>query len=297
MVSSGSGDTSARPSARARAFCSSMALRTAGMPPRRSCSATGSCSGRSSASAALRWVDTGWRRRGRSDRSGRAGRGPERARARRARVARVRSGRSPGARPVGGAPRRGRGVACGASGRVRVGPDAGVSSRRPAPRRGRRCAARCAPRPEPCTSGAIAPAVLVTPAAAGDEDHRHAAGRAVAARADDLDAGHLLGAWVVLGGQHRRSPRCRRGRIGVGAQDVAHLGTGGEQGALERAPRLAGPRGAPGPGAVVAAAGQLDVDSSRHWGRTTLPSAPTRREHALVSSPRWPCVQLFLWRF
>ncbi len=97
MVSSGSGDTSARPSALARAFCSSMALRTAGIPPRNSCSATGSCSGRNSASAALRWVDTVCRRRGRSERSGRAGRGPAATRS-------ERSGRSPDA------PRSGRGV-------------------------------------------------------------------------------------------------------------------------------------------------------------------------------------------
>ena len=48
--------TSARPSARARAFCSSMAWRTAGIPPRRSCSATGSSSGCKAARAALRWT-------------------------------------------------------------------------------------------------------------------------------------------------------------------------------------------------------------------------------------------------
>ena len=45
MASRGSGVTSGRPSARARVFCSSMAWRTAGIPPRSSCSATGSCSG------------------------------------------------------------------------------------------------------------------------------------------------------------------------------------------------------------------------------------------------------------
>ncbi len=82
MVSRGSGETSWRPSARARAFCSSMALRTAGMPPRSSCSATGSSSGRNSASAALRCVETGWSRRGRSGRSERTGRDPAAARSR-----------------------------------------------------------------------------------------------------------------------------------------------------------------------------------------------------------------------
>jgi len=56
MESRGSGDISARSSARARAFCSSIARRTAGIPPRSNCSATGSCSGRNSASAAFRCV-------------------------------------------------------------------------------------------------------------------------------------------------------------------------------------------------------------------------------------------------
>ncbi len=105
MVSSGSGETSGRPSARARAFCSSMAPRTAGMPPRSSCSATGSCSGRSSASAALRWVETGWSRRGRSGRSPRAGRGPGGpARSRPPETARSRPGRSGRPAPPGPAP-------------------------------------------------------------------------------------------------------------------------------------------------------------------------------------------------
>ncbi len=73
-----------------------MALRTAGMPPRSSCSATGSCSGRNSASAALRFVDTGWSRRGRSGRSERTGRetGGGAVRAVRAPARSPRSGRS-----------------------------------------------------------------------------------------------------------------------------------------------------------------------------------------------------------
>lgn len=54
MANRGPGVTSARPSPRARSFCSLIAWRTAGMPPRSSCSATGSCSGRRAANAALR---------------------------------------------------------------------------------------------------------------------------------------------------------------------------------------------------------------------------------------------------
>ncbi len=54
MASRGAAVTSGRPSARARAFCSSMAWRTEGMPPLISCSATGSCSGSEVARAALR---------------------------------------------------------------------------------------------------------------------------------------------------------------------------------------------------------------------------------------------------
>ena len=54
MAIRGASVTSGRPSARARAFCSWMAWRTDGTPPLMSCSATGSCSGRRSASAALR---------------------------------------------------------------------------------------------------------------------------------------------------------------------------------------------------------------------------------------------------
>jgi len=79
-----SGLTSALPSERARVFCSSMARRSAGMPPRSSCSATGSCSGRNFASAALRCSVEAWSARdrpGRSPRSGRCPRsGPDRPR-------------------------------------------------------------------------------------------------------------------------------------------------------------------------------------------------------------------------
>ena len=54
LAISGASVTSGRPSALARVFCSWMAWRTDGIPPLINCSATGICSGRRSASAALR---------------------------------------------------------------------------------------------------------------------------------------------------------------------------------------------------------------------------------------------------
>ena len=56
MASSASVEAAGRPVVLAAAFCASMAWRTAGSPPRKSCSATGICSGRSAASIALRWT-------------------------------------------------------------------------------------------------------------------------------------------------------------------------------------------------------------------------------------------------
>ena len=71
----------------------------------------------------------------------------------------------------------------------------------------------------------------------------------------------------VFGRQDRRHHDAVEVELGLGAQDVADLDARrGAERALERAARLAGPGGAPRPGAVVAAAGQLDVDPSRHVG-------------------------------
>jgi hypothetical protein len=64
-----SAETPGRPSACAREFCCSIASRTAGRPPRRSCSPTGSSPGPSSARMALRWRVDCWS-------FGRAGREP-----------------------------------------------------------------------------------------------------------------------------------------------------------------------------------------------------------------------------
>ncbi len=59
----------------------------------------------------------------------------------------------------------------------------------------------------------IAAAVLLAPPTSGYEDHRHPAGSVVAARADDLDAGHLLGTRHRPWGPAPTSRRCRRARI------------------------------------------------------------------------------------
>ena len=60
MASNASDEAGGFPLALAAAFCASIAWRTAWSPPRRSCSATGICSGRRPASMAVRWtVDDG----------------------------------------------------------------------------------------------------------------------------------------------------------------------------------------------------------------------------------------------
>jgi hypothetical protein len=111
----------------------------------------------------------------------------------------------------------------------------------------------------------VVPVVTVA-SAPGDERDRHALDL-VPARSDNLDpllataaAVGLLGA-RCLDGDHRDSFEFE---IGFRPQDVADLGHGGDQIAVQRAPRLPGPRGAPRPRSVVATAGQLDIDSARH---------------------------------
>ena len=77
MASSASAATGGFPPALAAVFWASMAWRTACRPPRRSCSATGICSGRSVANIALRWtVEVGTT--GRSPRAGRPSASPGR---------------------------------------------------------------------------------------------------------------------------------------------------------------------------------------------------------------------------
>ena len=253
MVSSGSGDTSARPSARARAFCSSMALRTAGMPPRSSCSATGICSGRSSASAALRCVDTVCRRRGRSalgagtaPRSGAvrapgvARAGPDRARAR-LRLVAVGSRRPRASRPgraALGTSRPGAGLA-----RARVGAVGAAALVTRGRAAGRRCARAGAPRARRRRAGPIAAAVLVAAAPSGGEDDRHAPGALSRPEPTISMRGHLLGAGVVSRGLHRGHDDALEVELGVGPQDVADLGAVGAGECPRASPRAGGPRG------------------------------------------------------
>ena len=281
MVRRGWGDTSARPSDRARAFCSSMAWRTAGIPPRRSCSATGICSGLSAARAALRWVVTGSGRRGRSRRGARSSRGRRSAPAP-APPAPLRSGRRVGSplrsgrrapsplrsgRPDSGPRARTRSI--GRAGTVAVdrpGPvfsaTAGTTSggRTGRARTGRTTFTRAGRTPR--TSFVVA--VVAWPATSGHQGHRDALDL-VAARSDDLDP--LDAAAVVLfdpGRLHTDDGDPLELEVGLGSQDVAHLGHRREESTVERALRLFGPRGAPGPGSVLATAGQLDIDPARH---------------------------------
>ena len=117
MATRASPATGGLPAALEEAFCASMAWRTAWIPPRRSCSATGICSGRRAASMALRCtVEVAMA--GRSPRAGRPSPSPGR--------------RLPGRR--GPLPPRGR------SPRSSRGPRSPVSAPRRPPRR-----SRCSP--------------------------------------------------------------------------------------------------------------------------------------------------------
>ena len=109
MARSASAATGGLPAALLEVFCASMACRTACRPPRKSCSATGICSGRKAASMALRCtVDVG--ATGRSPRAGRPSpspgrrapgrRGPPRAARRSIAAALVRGAPSPSGPPA-----------------------------------------------------------------------------------------------------------------------------------------------------------------------------------------------------
>ncbi len=84
-------------------------------------------------------------------------------------------------------------------------------------------------------------------------------------RGQQLDAlGLLAGA---LGRQHADDLDAVDLELGIGAHDVADLRPVEQQGPVEGALGLTCAGGAPGPGPVVALAGELDLDASRHGGR------------------------------
>ena len=82
--------------------------------------------------------------------------------------------------------------------------------------------------------------------------------------------------------------------VGVGPQDVAHLGVGGQEPGLEGPPGLAGAGGAPGPGAIVAVGWSARCRSCGTCRPPTLSSAvPRRRQQRPLSRP-WHAA--ILWR-
>ena len=144
MDTTPSGLISGLSSARSLAFCSSMAWRTAGTPPRSTCSAMGCCSAGSDRTSSLRWVRPGRSRFG-LGRAGSSGSGGRRRSLRRA-------GAAPGAGSPG-APPLPRGAPLG-----RAGP----------PDRGRRgtVAAGGRPSPRPVAAGPVAPGPVAVAVAA-----------------------------------------------------------------------------------------------------------------------------------
>jgi len=103
----------------------------------------------------------------------------------------------------------------------------------------------------------------------------------VATRSHDLD---LLDTTAVVlfdpRGHHADDGDSFEFEVGLGPQDVAHLGHRREESTVERTLRLLGPRGAPGPGPVLATAGQLDIDSARH------PSDHATADSVCLRTPR-----------
>ena len=213
MAISGASVTSGRPSARARAFCSWMAWRTEGMPPLSSCSATGSCSGRSSASAALRkTVDVAGRRSPRSRPvpsrpPGRARAGPRRAPPASAGTSGAGRPRAPCRAPVGP-----RGLASPSARGPRPSPS--VRGPRPDGRRGAVTARRRRSRhdgacPLPArttlTSGPFCGVPRISIRSTG-------LGLGLALGGEERGDGGAVQGHLHLGPQHASPPRCPRGR-------------------------------------------------------------------------------------
>ncbi len=251
MARRGSGETSARPSLRARVFCSSMAWRTAGMPPPQELlghrQLLGSQLGQRRVAVGRHGLQTpgplGPLAPGRAAPGALAGVGPGRP---------IAPGCSVGARAafgprpsIGSRRALGPGTACGrrvaavgAPGRAAltatlvVGP---ATTTGPVP---------AGPRPRPSARALVAsPAAFLAPAPARGEDDRHPARGAVASGADDLDALEGPAPGIGLGSQHGRHHDAVDLELGVGPKHVAHLGAVGQEGPFEGSPGLARARG------------------------------------------------------
>jgi hypothetical protein len=128
---------------------------------------------------------------------------------------------------------------------------------------GRTAAARGAiaarsPRPS------LAVSVLARPTIAGNEGDGDSLDL-VSTGSEYLDA---LGPAAVLldlpRSLHRGHHDALEIEVGLGPQDIAHLGHRRHETTVQGTPRFLGPRGAPSPGPVLASAGQLNIDPSRH---------------------------------
>ena len=221
------------PAALAWVFCSSTAWRTPASPPRSTCSAMARCSGASAASTASRWARPGCSRLA-VGRGGRAAPPPDPpaptgARPGRSRPERSRAGRSPpGRSPRGRSP-----------------PGRSPPGRSPADRsaRGRSPPGRSPPGRSP--PGRSPPG-------------RSPRGRSPAGRsARGRSRSRLLG----LGRRHRRHVDAVEVEVGLGLHHISDLCPLVQHGGGDDSLGLTRPGGAPGPGAVGAGAGELDVDA------------------------------------
>ncbi len=247
MASSGPGVTSGRLSARARSFCSSMAWRTAGMPPRRICSATGSCSGLQGGERRI----AERRRRGRSPRIVTSTRLPTTGPGRTVALPGRSALRSP---PAGGGPGSGAGILPRPPARARIfaRPPAGALA--PGPTVGR-------------TPGTVAGAVAVVAVALGLGGQHDVDVGAPLGCPDDLDAPGALAVALDLHRQERRHRGPVQRGLDLGSEYGAHGRALGHQRPVHGSPGLLGPGGAPRPGGVPGLTGEFDFDAMSHTGR------------------------------
>src|SRR6185295_3551329 len=96
-------------------------------------------------------------------------------------------------------------------------------------------------------------------------------------RADHFDALGLV-ALLLFRCLHRDDRDAIDVELGIGPHDIADLGAGEQEVRRDLTLRLPRTRGAPGPRAVSAFAGQLDVDPAGHRERTLLASRKRRRK-------------------
>ncbi len=260
MAIRASEDTDGWPAALAAVFCSLIAWRTAGIPPRSNCSATGSCSGRSVANAALRCTAATVGRKSRRPvgRSGRCPRvsAPSRAAGRRAPLrSSSRPRRGPSASRLG--PRS----AAGRSSRPSRPSRAGRPSRPGRPSRGGRPSRPGRPSPRGRRSRS-SPSRSRDPGAGGERDHD--AGL-LARCADDLDSlDAVTGAAHGSRGRDRDDLDAVEARFDLCAHDVADLAARGHEVSGHRSRGLACTGRPPCPRTVGGLAGQLDVCVTRH---------------------------------